>query len=182
VRHSPDFAGGKLIAPRISFRIVLFILLAAIPLAFFAALASRTLARARPSDDEVSAPWSSSQTVLPEALAKELSSSNNAKKPAVVCVGFHSLYEGAHIPGSSFHGAGSTAQGIADLKTWAQGVPRSTKLVLYCGCCPLQHCPNLGPAFAAMRDMGFTDLRVLLLPKDFNSDWIEKGYPVEKGK
>ncbi len=28
--------------------------------------------------------------------------------------------------------------------------------------------------------MGFTRLRVLMLPNDFNTDWISKGYPVEK--
>jgi hypothetical protein len=33
-----------------------------------------------------------------------------------------------------------------------------------------------------MRDMGFTDLRVLILPNDFNTDWIQMGYPIEKGK
>jgi thiosulfate/3-mercaptopyruvate sulfurtransferase len=53
---------------------------------------------------------------------------------------------------------------------------------LYCGCCPLQRCPNLKPAFLILRDIGFTNLRVLLLPNDFNTDWIEKGYAVEKGK
>ena len=30
--------------------------------------------------------------------------------------------------------------------------------------------------------MGFNKLRVLILPTDFNTDWIQKGYPVEKGK
>jgi hypothetical protein len=48
-------------------------------------------------------------------------------------------------------------------------------VVLYCGCCPLQRCPNLKPAFLAVREMGFSTLRVLLLPDDFNTDWIEKG-------
>jgi hypothetical protein len=28
--------------------------------------------------------------------------------------------------------------------------------------------------------MGFTQLRVLLLPHDFATDWVEKGFPVEK--
>jgi hypothetical protein len=54
-------------------------------------------------------------------------------------------------------------------------------VVLYCGCCPLDKCPNLRPAFLALRDAGFARLRVLLLPNNFNADWVEKGYPVEKG-
>jgi len=28
--------------------------------------------------------------------------------------------------------------------------------------------------------MGFTRLRVLILPASFAKDWVEKGYPIEK--
>ncbi|HJZ51695.1 MAG TPA: hypothetical protein VJ228_05830 [Candidatus Acidoferrales bacterium] len=41
---------------------------------------------------------------------------------------------------------------------------------------------NIRPAFVAMRDTGFTHLRVLILPDDFNTDWISKGHPVVKAK
>ena len=133
-------------------------------------------------------PWSASQTIEPSDLVKELGlsegepgESKSAAKPIVVCVGFRPLYMGAHVPGSVFHGAAQSEQGLADLKRWAQGLPRNTNLVVYCGCCPLDHCPNLRPAFTALRDLGFANLRVLLLPHDFATDWVEKGYPVEKG-
>jgi hypothetical protein len=46
----------------------------------------------------------------------------------------------------------------------------------------LERCPNLKPAFLTLRDAGYVNLRVLLLPHDFNTDWIEKGYAVEKKK
>jgi thiosulfate/3-mercaptopyruvate sulfurtransferase len=127
-------------------------------------------------------PWSASQTVQPADLVKELAAPAHPDEPTVVCVGFRPLYQGAHIPHAVFHGAASTDQGLAELKSWAQTIPKAANVVLYCGCCPLAHCPNLKPAFVAMRDMGFTNLRVLILPNDFNTDWIEKGYPVEKGK
>jgi thiosulfate/3-mercaptopyruvate sulfurtransferase len=140
----------------------------------------------RPADlshaEDAGDPWSSAQTVQPADLAKEISAPAHPNEPVVVCVGFRPLYQGAHIPHALFHGAASTDQGIAELKSWAQSVPKSSNVVLYCGCCPLAHCPNLRPAFTAMRDLGFTNLRVLILPNDFNTDWIEKGYPVEKGK
>jgi len=29
--------------------------------------------------------------------------------------------------------------------------------------------------------MGFTHLRVLVLPQNFAADWVDKGYPVQKG-
>jgi thiosulfate/3-mercaptopyruvate sulfurtransferase len=125
--------------------------------------------------------WSATQTILPSDLIKQLAESKGSAKPLVICVGFRPLYAGAHVPGSVFHGAAQFDQGLADLKKFAAALPRSTNLVIYCGCCPLDHCPNLRPAFTALRDMGFTHLRVLLLPHDFATDWVEKGYPTEKG-
>jgi thiosulfate/3-mercaptopyruvate sulfurtransferase len=164
-------------------RLAFSILLIAIPPVLFAALSSNGSFVTHALDEgHPAAPWSNSQTVLPETLVKELSVSDRSKRPAIVYVGFRTLYDGAHIPDASFHGAGSTPQGITDLKNWAQNTPRSANIVLYCGCCPLEHCPNLRPAFVVLRDLGFTNLRVLLLPNDFNTDWIEKGFPVEKGK
>jgi hypothetical protein len=60
-------------------------------------------------------------------------------------------------------------------------VPRSANLVIYCGCCPFDHCPNIRPAYKALHEMGFVHVRVLVLPTSFAADWVEKGYPVEKG-
>ena len=139
---------------------------------------------ANPPADSPSDPWTSAQTVKPEEFVKELGETKApaAERPVVACVGFHVLYEGGHIPGASFHGPGSKDEGLADLKKWAQGLPRSANVVLYCGCCPIARCPNLRPAFTALHDMGFTRLRVLLLPQNFATDWAGKGYPVEKGK
>jgi len=130
--------------------------------------------------DSGSDPWTADQTVQPAELVKELSGSSS-DRPIVACVGFKFLFDGGHIPGASFHGPGSKDEGIADLKKWAQSIPRSANVVLYCGCCPLERCPNLRPAFSTMRDMGFKRLRVLLLPQNFATDWVAKGYPIEKG-
>jgi thiosulfate/3-mercaptopyruvate sulfurtransferase len=159
------------------------VLLAAIILAagYFSApstgAAQTNVASSRVSSDA----WPASQTIQPADLLKELSDSESAAKPIVVCVGFRPLYMGAHVPGSVFHGAAQSEAGLADLKRWAQGLPRHSSLVVYCGCCPLDHCPNVRPAFNALHDMGFANLRVLLLPHDFATDWVEQGYPVEKG-
>ena len=127
-------------------------------------------------------PWTVSETVIPADLEKELSDPDPARRPIVACVGFKFLYDGGHVPGASYHGPGSKPEGLADLKTWAQSLPKSSSVVLYCGCCPLERCPNLRPAFTALHDAGFARLRVLLLPTNFATDWAGKGYPVEKGK
>jgi thiosulfate/3-mercaptopyruvate sulfurtransferase len=156
--------------------------------ALFSLLALATLITAWPLHlthiraDSSADPWTAAQAVQPADFAKELASATSENKPTIVCVGFHPLFAGAHIPGASFHGSASTAAGLENLKDWAKEQPRSANVVLYCGCCPLAHCPNIRPAFLAMRDMGFTHLRVLILPNDFNTDWIAKGYPVEKPK
>jgi len=119
-----------------------------------------------------------SDTIQPDELVKAIASKD---KPIIVCVAPHFLYDGAHIPGALFHGPGSTTEGLADLRRWAQGTARDRAIVLYCGCCPIPRCPNVRPALAELREMGFTHLKVLWLPKDFHTDWMEKGYAVEKG-
>lgn len=124
-------------------------------------------------------PWTPSQVITPATLATGLSAS---PKPAVVCVGLKLLYDRAHVPGAVFYGPGQNPNGIADLKNWAGSLPKDTPIVLYCGCCPWSDCPNIRPAFAALKEMGFTNLRVVEIPKDFDHDWISKGYPVEPPK
>jgi hypothetical protein len=123
-------------------------------------------------------PWTREQTVEPADLVRELAGAPG-HTPTVVCVGFPSLYRAGHIPGASFHGPASSVAGLADLKAWAEPLPRSSDLVVYCGCCPLAACPNLHPAFSALREMGFTHLRVVTLPNNFATDWVGKGYPIE---
>lgn len=124
-------------------------------------------------------PWTRAQTVEPADLVKELAGASTTR-PAVVCVGVPTLYRAGHVPGASLHGPASTPDGLADLKRWAGRVPRSANVVLYCGCCPWAACPNLRPAFVTLTDMGFTHLRVLMLPNNFGTDWAGKNYPIER--
>lgn len=129
----------------------------------------------RPAD-----PWASSQTLQPNTLAAELADKSGTPL-TIAYVGFRTLFSGGHIAGASFNGTGSTEQGVASLKKWAESQPRSTNLVIYCGCCPFDKCPNIRPAYTALNAMGFTKLRILVLPTNFATDWVDKGYPVQKG-
>jgi thiosulfate/3-mercaptopyruvate sulfurtransferase len=130
--------------------------------------------------DAPAGPWTAAQTVQPAALAKELADAKLADKPTIVCVAPHTMYIGGHINGALYHGPGSKPEGIDDLKKWAQSVLRSTNIVVYCGCCPIDRCPNLRPAFVALRDMGFTHMRALIIPTNFYTDWVKPGYPYEQ--
>ena len=40
--------------------------------------------------------------------------------------------------------------------------------------------PNIRPAFKALREMGFTRLRVLVLATGFEKDWVEQGLAVDQ--
>jgi hypothetical protein len=133
-----------------------------------------TLSLAAPADV-----WTAGQTISAADFAKELQGKDASLK--IIYVGVRTLYAGAHIPGAIFHGPGSKEEGIADLKKFAAALPKDSNIVIYCGCCPLDRCPNLRPAFSALNEMGFTHLRVLILPTSFAANWIEKGYPTEKG-
>ena len=124
-------------------------------------------------------PWGPN-AVTPAEYARELAGASAAEKPVIVCTAPVFMYRVGHIPGAVLHGPTGSPEGLNDLMTWAQPLPRSTNLVIYCGCCPLSHCPNLRPAYVALRDMGFTRVRVLLLGENFKVDWIDPGYPFER--
>jgi len=125
-------------------------------------------------------PWTAAQVVLPSEFSKELAIGKSA--PTVLFVGFQRLYTAGHIKGAQNHGSAGRAEGVAQIKAWADALPRSTRLVIYCGCCPMERCPNIRPAFAALQEMGFTNLRVLILPTSFEVDWAQEGMSYDKGQ
>src|SRR5262250_2259916 len=120
-------------------------------------IAASLLARAAESE-----PWSKLQTVQAADLAKELETSQSA--PTVLFVGFKRLYNAGHIKGAKYHGTTGNEEGLKEFTAWATSLPRHTNLVIYCGCCPMEKCPNIRPAFKALQDLGIKNLRVLLLP------------------
>jgi hypothetical protein len=126
-------------------------------------------------------PWSKAQALQPADFAGELGNAKSESASTIVYVGFRTLFEGGHLPGASFHGTASTDKGLAELKKWIATLPRTTNLVIYCGCCPFDHCPNIRPAYTALHEMGFTRVKVLVLPTSFAVDWVEKDYPMRRG-
>lgn len=118
--------------------------------------------------------------IQPEELVKALQS--KGEKPLVLMIGFRMLYTQAHIPGAEYIGPTSEERGISQLRQRAQTLSKKRSIVLYCGCCPWVHCPNVDPALKLLRDLGFTNVKVLYLPNNFGRDWMNKGYPVEKGQ
>ncbi len=121
-----------------------------------------------------------SRLINPDELVKLLQSAES-EKPLMIQVGSHVLYTQAHIPGSEYIGPASSESGLQSLRKRTEPLPRNQFIVLYCGCCPWSHCPNVKPADDALKAMGFTNVKVLFIADNFGADWVDKGYPVAKG-
>ncbi len=150
-----------------------FILLAATLLLGLVSLSAQTAQSALPAG--------SPQLINPEDLVKTLQAKKGTK-PLIFNVGPYLLYVQAHIPGSEYLGAASTPQGLASLRDRVKALSPKTSIVLYCGCCPWNHCPNVAPAYAELQRLGFNNVKVLYIASNIGIDWVDKGYPILKGQ
>ena len=116
--------------------------------------------------------------IQPAELAAMLKAGN---PPPILQVGFSVLYQQAHIPGSLYAGPGNADDGLANLKSHVEALPRDKAVVIYCGCCPWERCPNIDAAYKQLTAMGFKSVKVLYLAENFGADWVDKGYPVTRG-
>ena len=114
--------------------------------------------------------------IQPSDLAKHLSAN-----PAIFQVGPNVLYRSKHIPDAIYAGPASKPEGLEKLKAAVSPLPRDREIVVYCGCCPWDRCPNIKPAMELLKQMGFTHAKALYVPDNFKTDWLDKGYPFEAG-
>jgi len=129
-----------------------------------------------PNGAGVNPPWTADQVLQTGDLAKMLA--EKSAKPRVFHVGFEVLYKSKHIPGSTYAGPGSKDEGLQKLQEEVANTAKNALIVLYCGCCPWNQCPNMQPAFRLLRSLGYTNIKVVEIPDNFAKDWVEKGYPV----
>ena len=122
-----------------------------------------------------------SQRMEPAALAKLLQAASG-DPPVMLQVGSHIMFAQSHIPGSVFAGPGSQSSGLHLVETKVVSTPRSKLIVIYCGCCPWDRCPNIGPVYKRLHELGFTNVKALYLADNFGNDWVAKGYPTDKGE
>jgi thiosulfate/3-mercaptopyruvate sulfurtransferase len=119
-------------------------------------------------------------TIDPKDLARDLQAKTS--KAAIIHVGFAVMYRGKHIPQSVYAGPARSPEALDALRKAVANMPKDREIVVYCGCCPYQMCPNIRPALAVLREMGFTHVKALLIPTNFATDWVNRGYPVEEGE
>ena len=62
------------------------------------------------------------------------------------------------------------------------GAEHGQLIVLYCGCCPWDKCPNAKPAYEALHSMGFTNVKVVHIANNFGANWVDTGLPTTKAQ
>ena len=135
---------------------------------FLIALFSITLTNAQTFTD----PWSSKQLMSTNELANRINQ-NKMKNTVVVNIG-----PDAVIKNSFNAGPGKDKNSIAKMERFLKDVSKSKEVVLYCGCCPFEKCPNIRPAFKVLQNLGFKNAKLLNIPKNIKVDWIDKKYPI----
>lgn len=118
-------------------------------------------------------PWKEKQLLKAEVLAERIKTGDTAN---LLILNTGPVED---IKGAITFGAVENPDNLEKLKVYLNEVPKDKEIVIYCGCCPLAVCPNLKPAYDALKDMKFQNYKVLRLVQDLQEDWIDKGYPVK---
>lgn len=119
-------------------------------------------------------PWSKNQLIEPSELARIIGDTS-AKKPIIYSIG-----PGANIKGCIEMGAAQEKENLDKLKSALSNLDKNTEIVILCGCCPFEHCPNIRPSFELLNEMKFTNHKLLNLSHNLKVDWIDKGYPMNE--
>ena len=117
-------------------------------------------------------PWKKSQLLQPSDLASLLNNPK-AKKPIIFNIGVMEDIKGARKMGAT-----TEKENLERFKKALKTLPKTSFIVVYCGCCPFDKCPNIRPAITALNQMGFSNARLLNLPFNIKVDWKDKGYPI----
>jgi len=117
-------------------------------------------------------PWAAKDLMQPAALASMIKDAK-AQKPVIYNIGPLADIKGAVAIGST-----NDKANLAKLRKALSSVPKDKVVVIYCGCCPFRNCPNIRPAFALLKELGFTNPKLLNLSQNLKVDWTDYGYPM----
>ncbi|MBY0424386.1 MAG: rhodanese-like domain-containing protein [Cytophagales bacterium] len=120
-----------------------------------------------------SVPWTENQIIQPEALVKILNDPK-AAKPVIINTGTM-----RNIKTAVKYGPVSDTKGMAQFKEEVAKLNKDKEVIIYCGCCKMDHCPNIEPAFNHLNSSGFKKIKLLYLKDDLVFDWVNKGYPMD---
>ncbi|MFZ4928591.1 rhodanese-like domain-containing protein [Chryseobacterium sp. Mn2064] len=117
-------------------------------------------------------PWKDSQLMDPALLASRIEK-KKTKDLVILSVGPEAI-----IKGSVDIGPTREPENLEKLRNYLKNVPKDKEIVIYCGCCPFVKCPNIRPAFNLLMELGFKNAKLLNLPKNIKTDWLDKDYPI----
>jgi hypothetical protein len=120
-------------------------------------------------------PWRPDQLIAPKDLASIINGSTEVK-PLIISVGPAGFIKDAIDIGPT-----QEKENLKKLKKLLSEEKKDREIVIYCGCCPFQKCPNIRPAFSLLNSMKFTRHKLLDLPHNLKADWIDYGYPMTTG-
>lgn len=124
--------------------------------------------------DKNNDPWTKDQLMEPSVLASIINDQTK-KQPIILDIGsFGGVKNSIRI------GPARVQANLEKLKEAAGKYSKDADIVIYCGCCPFKDCPNIRPAFSLLKEMEYTNFKLLNLPHNMQTDWISKGYPTEK--
>ena len=116
--------------------------------------------------------WAQKDLIEPTTLAAILANPK-VKQPLIYNIG---VVE--NIKGAKNFGAASEKENLERLRKTLSELPKTSFVVIYCGCCPFSRCPNIRPAIGMLKTMGFTNGKLLNIPTNLKQNWIDKGYPL----
>ena len=119
-------------------------------------------------------PWTADQLMTPQTLVSIMQANKGNALPVILNIGSVET-----IKGAISIGAVSESDAFAELKKQLKNIKKDKLIVIYCGCCPLTKCPNVRPAFKELTAEGFTNIKVLDLKKNLQTDWVDKNYPMQ---
>ncbi|MBL7916936.1 MAG: rhodanese-like domain-containing protein [Bacteroidia bacterium] len=118
--------------------------------------------------------WLPEQLLATQDLAIKIKL-NSKDKPLIFNVG-----PMENIKGAVSVGNGNAVTFSHKMETELSMESKTKPIVIYCGCCSYSNCPNIKPAYDALQKMGFKNTKVLELPENLKTDWVSKGYPMDK--
>jgi len=116
--------------------------------------------------------WTKDQLIHPAELAKTLSGKPESF-PLIFNIG-----PMEQIKSSIKIGVTNNEEGIKTLNNKLISVEKNKEIIIYCGCCSSENCPNIKPAYDYIMKQGYSKVKVLDIPVGLGEDWKAKGYPM----
>jgi hypothetical protein len=144
---------------------------------FILSISTNILVKAQTSSRQILAlersnPWTKDQLIEPSALSVLLKNGKPGR-PLLFNIGaVEDIQKAQHIR------AVSDIKNLTRFKERLDHLSKNAPLVIYCGCCPFDKCPNIRPAFMELKKLGFTNAKLLNPPVNLKTNWINKGYPL----